>query len=106
MTSEYNDGEKFSDDNSKKWGDSFCNVSIGNCDLAYIMNGYPGDAIKLCPFDYCFQKDMIIETWKAVGFIPMTANTFNDPKIRYQLGEGGAPEQQKEQLDLLVDDAG
>ena len=67
LTSEKNDDEIVDDDDSKKRGNSFCNVSIGNRDLANIVNGYPGDAIELRPFDYCFQKDMIIDTWKAVG---------------------------------------
>ena len=104
LTSEKNDDEIVDDDDSKKRGNSFCNVSIGNRDLANIVNGYPGDAIELRPFDYCFQKDMIIDTWKAVGFIPMTANAVNDPKVRYQLGEGGAPDREKDQLDSLVND--
>ena len=45
---------------------------------------------------------MTINTWKYVGFIPMTANATKDPKISYQLGEGGASDSHKEQLELLV----
>ncbi len=30
--------------------------------------------------------------WLAVGFMLMTGNTVNDPKVRYKLGEGDAPQ--------------
>ena len=38
---------------SRRWWKVFW---IWNRDLANIVNGYPGDAIELHPFDYCFKK--------------------------------------------------
>ena len=98
------DDDDFVVDIVKKRGTSFCIVSIGNRDLANIVNGFSGDAIELRPFDYCFQKTMIIDAWRKVGFIPMTANAVNNPKVRYELGEGGAPGGEKERLESLVAD--
>ena len=83
---------------------SACNVNLGNLDLGNMVNGYEGDKIKMRPFDYCFQKQTIINTWKKVGFIPMTANAVNDPKVRHELGEGGAPAAEQERLEALVTD--
>ncbi len=31
------------------------------------------------------------KTWLVVGFMPMMENTANYPKVRYKMGEGGAP---------------
>ena len=42
--------------------------------------------------------------WIAVGFLPMTANAVNDPKVRYELGEGGAPEAEQKRIADLVED--
>ena len=42
--------------------------------------------------------------WIAVGFLPMTANAVNDPKVRYELGEGGAPEAEQKRIAGLVED--
>ena len=36
--------------------------------------------------------------------MPMTWNCLNDPKVRYELGEGGAPESVTQRLELLVED--
>ena len=73
---------------------SACNVTLGNRGLAQMVTGYKGEMIEQRPFDYCFQRQHIIQTWKKVGFIPTTANAVNDPKVRHELGEGGgAPEQ-------------
>ena len=81
-----------------------CNVSIGNRDLANIVNGYPGNPIARRPFDYTFTRRNIINSWIAVSFLPMTANAVNDPKVRFELGEGGAPEaEQKRISDLYTD---
>ena len=85
---------------------SACNVTLGNRDLGHMVNGYKGDMIEKRPFDYCFQREHIIQTWKKVGFIPMTANAVNDPKVRHELGEGGAPAAEQERLAALVVDYG
>ena len=88
----------------KKGRRSACNVSIGNRDLANIVNGFPGDELVNKPFDYTFTRQNIINSWIAVGFLPMTANAVNDPKVRFELGEGGAPEaEQKRISDLYTD---
>ena len=68
-------------------------MSIGNLDLAAIVNGFPGDPVALCPFDHCFSPANILNMWIAVGFLPMTRNALKDPKVRYELGDGGAPEE-------------
>ena len=81
-----------------------CNVSIGNRDLANIVNGYPGDPIARRPFDYTFTRRNIINSWIAVGFLPMTANAVNDPKVRFELGEGGAPEAEQKRITDLYND--
>lgn len=85
---------------------SVCTVRLGNLDLGNIVNGFPGDPIELRPFDYSFQKETIIRTWKAVGFVPMTANAVNDPKVRHELGDGGAPDVVQKRLKALNNDYG
>ena len=85
-------------------GRSVCNVTIGNKDLGAIVNGFPGDPIEKRPFDFCFCYEKIIAKWIAVGFLPMTGNAVNDPKVRYELGEGGAPEEATRRIELLVAD--
>jgi len=47
--------------------------------------------LELRPFDYHFTKKEIIRSWIAVGFLPMTGRAMEDPKVRHELGEGGAP---------------
>ena len=76
----------------KKHSRSACNVSLGNRDLSNIGNGFSGDDVSKKSFNYTFTKADIINSWTAVGFLPMAANAVNDPKVRYELGEGGAPE--------------
>jgi hypothetical protein len=88
----------------KKHSRSACNVSLGNRDLSNIVNGFPGDDVSKRPFDYTFTKANIINSWIAVGFLPMTANAVNDPKVRYELGEGGAPEAEQKRIAELVED--
>jgi hypothetical protein len=88
----------------KKHSRSACNVSLGNRDLSNIVNGFPGDDVSKRPFDYTFTKANIINSWIAVGFLPMTANAVNDPKVRYELGEGGALEAEQKRITDLVED--
>ena len=83
---------------------SICNVNISNRDLARIVNGFSNDPIELRPFDNCFTEAKIVKTWIAVGFLPMTGNAANDPKVGYELGEGGAPEEARVRMESLVDD--
>jgi len=83
---------------------SVCSVGLGNRDLARIVNGSPNDPIELRPYDYIFTLENIIATWIKVGFMPMTANAVNDPKVMYELGEGGALEDASRRLKLLVKD--
>ena len=79
-------------------------MSLGNRDLFNIVNGFPGDDVSKKPFDYTFTKANIINSWIAVRFLPMTANAVNDPKVRYELGEGGAPEAEQKRIANLVED--
>ena len=46
----------------------------------------------------------IIQSWKDVGFIPMTGVAALDPKVRHELGEGGAPPEAGARLQQLADD--
>jgi hypothetical protein len=80
------------EDRPKKKGErSICNVSFSNFDLANLVNGWPEDPLELRPFDYHFTKEGIIRSRIVVGFLPMTGRAMEDPKVRYELGEGGAP---------------
>ncbi len=88
---EYNKSNNSDDDDSMRKGWSICNVSFSNLDLANLVNGWPDDPVELRPFDYHFTTQRIITTWIAVGFLPMTGNAVNDPKVRHVLGDGGAP---------------
>jgi hypothetical protein len=45
----------------------------------------------LRPFDDHFTAEGIIKSWISVGFLPMMGNAVNDPKVRHELGDGGAP---------------
>ena len=36
----------------------------------------------------------------------MTSNAVNNPKVRYELGEGGGPEEAQNRIQALVDDYG
>lgn len=83
---------------------SICNVNITHRDLSFIVNGYSNDPIELRPFDHCFTKENIIKTWIAVGFLPMTGNAVNDPKVAYELGADGAPIEAQDRMHALVDD--
>jgi len=93
-----------SDDYEFSVGRSACSVNLGNRDLGHIINGFPGDPLNLRPFDKCFCTVKIINTWIVVGFLPMTGNAALDPKVRYELGEGGAPEEARKRMELLVKD--
>ena len=71
-------------------------MTIGTEDLANIINGFPGDPIDLRLFNKVFTQDNIKCWWENVGFLPMTWNAANNPKTRWELGEGGAPEEETE----------
>jgi hypothetical protein len=83
--------DEIADRQKKKGERSICNVSFSNFDLAKFVNGWPDDPVELRPFDYHFTKEGIIRSWIAVGFLPMTGRATQDPKVRHELGEGGAP---------------
>mmetsp|Transcript_30072 Transcript_30072/g.63809 ORF Transcript_30072/g.63809 Transcript_30072/m.63809 type:complete len:133 (+) Transcript_30072:654-1052(+) len=42
--------------------------------------------------------------WCAAGFMPMTLNSRNDPKVRWEAGTGGAPEEGSKRPELLLND--
>ena len=50
------------------------------------------------------QRKKNIQTWVDVGFLPMPGLAALNPKVRHELGEGGAPPEAGERLKLLVDD--
>ena len=106
--SDSGDGDDESDDDDKRCkkikGASICNINLTKRDLGNIVNGFPDDAIEDRPFDYCFSKDNIIKNWIAVGFMPMTGNASNDPKVRHELGDGGAPQEALTRMEKLVGD--
>ncbi len=79
--SDSNSGSDLSLGEKEKKRKSICNVSLSAHDLAHVVNGYPGDPVELCPFDFCFTKEKIIKTWINVGFLLMTGNAALDPKV-------------------------
>jgi len=81
---------------------SVYNMTLGNEDLANIINGFPGDSIDLRPFDKVFTQANIKCWWENVRFLPMTRNAAQDPKTCWELGKGGAPEEGTERLSMLV----
>ena len=87
-----------------KYKGSVCNISLGNLDLANIVNGFPGNPIHLRSFDKVFTKSNIITRWKKVGFLPMSRRALDDPKVRWERGEGGAPEEASDRIELLMED--
>jgi len=76
-----NDNDDEGGRGKKKRSRSACIVSLGNRDLSNIVNGFPEDDVSKKPFDYTFTKANIINSWIAVGILPMTANAVNDPKF-------------------------
>ena len=89
---------------SVRVGKSVCNVKIGNSDLPFIVNGLPDNPIEMRPFDRYFYRTRILSYWIARGFLSMTQNAVNNPKVRYELGEGGTLEEASNRLELLVSD--
>jgi len=83
---------------------SVCNVGLGNLDLGNMGNGFNNDLLEHKPFDFVFRRANILSWWKKVGFLPMTRNALNDPKVRYEVGEGGAPKDEGNQLLLLEEE--
>ena len=90
--SDDNDDDEYNNNVGKQKGRSVCNVSFSNLDLGNLMNGLPGDPIEKQSFDCHFTAKRIINTLIAVGFLPMTGNAVNDPKVRHELGDVGPPE--------------
>jgi hypothetical protein len=88
----------------KKGRRSACKISIGNRDLANIVNGFPGNKWEKKPFNYTFIQENIINSWIVVSFLPMTANAANNPKVRFELGEGGATEAEQKKMSGLYTD--
>ena len=77
------------------------NVGLGNLDLGNMVNGYPDDPIDLRPYENTFTRPNILQWWRKAGFLPMTRNALNNPKVRFELGDGGAPEEAGKRLALL-----
>jgi hypothetical protein len=77
---------------------------LSNLDLGNVINGFPGDPLVLCPFDFCFTQEKIIKTWIKVGFMPHTGNAALDQKVHHKLVEGGAPVEAGVRMEKLVED--
>lgn len=97
------DGVVAEQDHAVEYKSSVLNVGLGNLDLANMVNGYPDDPIDNKPFDKHFTRKSILSWWRKVGFLPMNRSAIHDPKVRYELGEGGAPEEDGKRLQLLED---
>lgn len=95
------DGVVSKQDHTLSYNQSVMNVGLNTLNLSKMVNGYPGDPIELRPFDNNFRRSNILGWWRKVGFIPMTRNVLLDPKVRYELGKGGAPEEAGKHLELL-----
>jgi hypothetical protein len=80
---------------------SICNISFSNMGLGNLVIGWPDDPVELRLFDCHFNAKQINKTWIAVGFMPMMENAANDAKVRYKLGEWGAPPEASDQLIAL-----
>ena len=72
---------------------SLCSVGIGNLDLGHIVNGYPEDLLEKKQFYKTFSCQKILSWCQKVGFHPMNRNALKDPKVRVELGSGGAPKE-------------
>ena len=72
---------------------SLCSVGIGNLDLGHIVNGYPEDLLEKKQFYKTFSCQKILSWCQKVGFHPMNRNSLKDPKVRVELGSGGAPKE-------------
>ena len=83
---------------------SMCNINMGNRDLSATVNGFSGDLKHLRPLDFCFTNVNIKNMWIKVGFFPMAYNALINPKVRYEVGGGGAPKKVAHRLELLVED--
>ena len=79
-------------------------MTLSNYDLAPIVNGFPGDPIEMRSFDYCFQEESILKSWIAVGFLPMTRNAINDPKVRRELNDGDTADETNQRIELFFRD--
>ncbi len=77
---------------------SVCNVALGNFNIAYIVNGFPGDPINLLQFDNDFQCDTIIKQWIKVGFLLMSLNSQNYPRVKWDAGVRGTPKKAAERI--------
>ena len=105
------DAEEESDDDDHdkevcalSYAGGICNVSLGNLDLANIVNGWPDNPVDRRPFDKIFTPANVRSWWEKVGFLPMTRASLNNPKVRWELGEGGAPEEGTVRLELLLEE--
>ncbi len=86
------------------FNNSVCNVTLGNFDLSHIVNGFLGDPIEKHPFENCFTCDNIIKWWCVAGFMPMTLNSRNNPKVKWEAGVGRAPKEARKKMELLLKD--
>ena len=42
------------------------------------------------------------KTWIKIGFLPMTGTAALDPKVQHKLGDGGAPAESTNRIEMLI----
>ena len=87
-----------------KTGNRVCIVTFTNTDIPFIVNGLETDPIELRPFSYFFTEQKIWRSWCNIGWIPFTRKCLSHPKVRHELGKGGASEKQRSLLEALESD--
>ena len=63
-----------------------------------MINGKEDDEIENKPFDRCFIKSKILDTFYKVGFVPFTRKCITNPMVRHELDEGISKSDELEKL--------
>ena len=67
-------------------------VSLGNADLAFIINGRVGDPSEQRPFAHCFTQWRVLAAWEKIGAVPLTRSSLQlkgAPRRRRRRAPGG-----------------
>ena len=65
-----------------------CVVGLTNADLSVMINGKEDDEIENKPFDRCFIKSKILDTFYKVKVVPFTRKCITNSVVRHELDEG------------------
>ena len=95
------DGVVNEQDYTISYKNSVMNVGLDNLDLERMVNGYDREPLKLKHSNSNLRCPVIIGWWRKAGFLPMARNSLLNPKVRYELGDGGAPEEEGKRLKFL-----